>query len=408
MIRKRLFIITGDASGDVHGSAAIRELQQLDPDLEIQAVGGDQMAATGIRIVYPQHRLGVLGMGVITAIPSHFWLGKQLMRHFETWTPDAVLLIDYGEFNLWMARQLKAKGIRVFYYIPPQIWASRPGRIHRIQRDVDHVFCIFPFEKPLYDAAGVPATFVGHPLVASLPPPPDRGAFCSQHGLNAAFPIIGLFPGSRRMEVKGLLRPMIEAMPLIQQLAPTPVQFVLAKSPAVPDDLFHRLLAPVLPITQSVPFQILSGQNYEILALSQAILAASGTVTLEAALYKTPAVISYKLSRLSYWLFRRFATVRMIGLPNLLSGLPQGFLPELLMDAANPEAFAQAIVPYLSNTPERLKTLQVFEDIRHTLGDDSTANAVANSLLAQMRADVLPMAQAHNDLNLNCTSSHIM
>lgn len=373
MTRKRLFLITGDASGDVHAGYLIRRLQELMPSLEIGAIGGEKVKSTGVEVFCSQQRLGVFGLGVFGAFPSHYFLGKRLLTHFRSWRPDAVLLIDYGMFNLWMARQLKGLGIKVFYYIPPQVWASRQGRLKTIQRYVDHVFSIFPFEKPLYDRCGIPTTFVGHPLVEQLPDPPNRLSFCREHNLNPDLPIIGIFPGSRRSEVKALMKTMIEAIPLILRDSGQSFQFLLARSPAIPEDLFNRIYESLKPITDTVPFAILTHQNHQILALSQAAMVASGTVTLEAALYRTPVVISYKLSRFAFELFKHFVYVRHIGLPNLLSRNPNGFLPELLMEQVTPEGFSKAICPYLSDTPLRREAESEFAFIGQQLGQEAAS-----------------------------------
>lgn len=378
----RLFVITGDASGDVHGSFVIRQLQNQAPEMEIQAIGGAQIEATGVPLFYHQRKMGALGGGIFAAIPSHLMLGFRLLNHFKSWRPEGVLLIDYGMFNLWMAKQLKKHGIPVFYYIPPQIWASRRGRLKTIRKYVDHVFCIFPFEKPLYDAAGIPATYVGHPLVEELPPKPDKAQFCRQHGLDPNLPLIGIFPGSRRSEIKGLLAPMVEALPLVEAKTGRRFQFVIAKSPAVPDTVFDAHYAPLKPITENLAITVLENQNYGVLALSEVALVSSGTVTLEAALYNVPAVIAYKLSRLAYTCFRRLAYVKHIGLPNLLCEEPDGFLPELLLDDVNPEAMSDALVPYLSkHSPELEKAKIQFEQIQATLGQHNTSEVLVHQLL---------------------------
>jgi lipid-A-disaccharide synthase len=387
MSLNRIFVITGDASGDIHGSVAIRRFQQLLPQLEIEAIGGPQIAATGVKIFHSQQKMGVLGAGVFAAMPTHYLLGQRLIRYLKGWKPDAVLLIDYGMFNLWIAGKLKRLGIRVFYYIPPQVWASRGGRIHRIQRDIDHVFGIFPFEEALYRSYGIPFTFVGHPLLEQLPPRPDRTVFCKAHGLDPALPIIGLFPGSRKLEIQSLLRPMIKALPLIQQRSDQPLQFLLARSSAVSEDFFHHHFAPVKPLTEALSFQMLTLENHEILALSQAALVASGTVTLEAALYDTPTVVSYKISPLAFWVFQNFAYVKQIGLPNLL--LEETFLPELLMNQVTPESFEASIAPFLSETPTWHKTQQCFSRLKSLLGNEPASLNLVRAISALMNEKIV-------------------
>ncbi len=392
MSLKRLFVITGDASGDVHGSFVIRRLQELAPEVEIEAIGGERIASTGIPLFYQQQKLGVLGAGVIGAIPRHYLLGKKLIHYLKTWKPDAVLLIDYGMFNLHIAKHLKKMGIKVFFYIPPQIWAAKGWRIKSIKRFVDHVFCIFPFEKTLYDTHQIPVTFVGHPLVEQLSPGADRNQFYQQHQLNPELPIISLFPGSRKSEIKSLLQPMIQALPLIQERSGQKFHFILAKSPAISDEVFNLALLAVKSVCDNLSFRIISHKNHEILSLSQAALASSGTVTLEAALYNVPVVIAYKLSWFAYVFFKKFCYVRHIGLPNLLSDKPEGFLPELMMDKVTPEHLANAIQPYLSETHERKEAESSFKHIKKMLGGEPASSNVVHRIFQLMNQPLNPQS----------------
>ncbi len=382
---KRLFVSTGDASGDVHGARVIRQFQTHRPDVEIQAIGGTFIEETGVTLFHRQEKLGVLGIGFLGAIPYHLRLANDLIRHFtHAWRPDAVLLIDYGMFHLHLAKRLKALGIPVFYYIPPQVWASKRWRLKSIKKYVDHVFCIFPFEKPIYDAQAIPATFVGHPLAEAMAPPPDRLKFCNEFGLDPEKPIIGIFPGSRRMEIRSLLPPMLEALPRINQQHQQDFQFLLAKSPAITQEFLDATMAPYTNTLKGVSFQIIERRNEAILALSEAILAASGTITLEAALYGTPSVISYKLSAIAYWFFKHFKYVTHIGLPNILSERPEGFLPELMMADVTPENYAKAIGPYLKPSPERELADQELGKIKETLGQQPASLYVYKTLCELM------------------------
>jgi len=388
MSLRRLFVITGDASGDIHGAEVIHQIQRHLPQVDIQAIGGTHIASTGVRLLYHQRKMGALGLAVFGAIPSHWMLAKRLLRHFDTWQPDAVLLIDYGIFNLWMAKQLKQRGIKVFYYIPPQVWASRAGRIKTIQRYVDHVFCIFPFEQKLYEDKGIPVTYVGHPLAEQLTDRPHRETFCYTHGLDPLCPIVGIFPGSRKAEVKSLLPAMLQATPMIQAQFPMKLQFLVAQSPAVDEAVFDAILTRFASVREHVTLKIVDNANRDILALSQAALVASGTVTLEAALYKTPVVIAYKMPWLGYFLFRQFGLVKSIGLPNLLAKQP--FLPELLMNKVSPKEFTKAVLPYLTDTPERQKALAAFDDIRAQLGAGSASYEVVKGMANLLHEPFVP------------------
>lgn len=382
MTLTRLFISTGDVSGEIHASNVIKTLQEKHPQVDIHGVGGQFMAQTGITLVAKHQQMGTFGLGFITAIPYHMQLGQKILRHLKTWKPQAVLLIDYGMFHLWLAPKIKAMGIKVYYYIPPQIWASRYGRIKKIKRGVDHVFCIFPFEEALYQKENVPVTFVGHPLVSALPPAPNLVEFCKANKLEPDKPIIGLFPGSRKGEVQSLLPAMLDALPLIESQTVTSYQFILAKSPAIPLAILEKHILPFRQKYPQISFAIIENQNHAILALSQAALVASGTVTLEAALYETPVVISYKLSWLAYQIGKRLVRLNHIGLPNILSETYSGFLPELLMSEVTGSNYAKAIEPFLRPSAQQEQAKAAFAQIKAKLGSRVAAEAVVDALMS--------------------------
>lgn len=381
---RRLFIVTGDASGDMHGAKIVQQLQRHLPQVEIEAIGGSHMALLGVRLFYHQHRMGAFGTGIIGAIPSHWLLARRLLDHLASWKPDAVLLIDYGVFNLQLAKALKRAGIRVFYYIPPQVWASRRWRLKTIKQYVDHVFCIFPFEQAFYENAGIPVTFVGHPLIEQMTGLTYRDAFCYQHGLEPGLPIVGLFPGSRKGEVKNLLPAMLKSVPLIREKTGLSLQFVLAPSPAVDEFLYDRIIDRHQDCIEDVTFRVIDHAARDVLAVSRAALVVSGTVTLEAALLSTPAVIAYKMPVpwVTYMVFKILATVKHIGLPNILAG--EGFLPELLNYGASPQGFANAVAPFLTDTARRREVLQKYEKVQAGLGEGSPSLRVVEGIARQL------------------------
>lgn len=397
---QRVFVATGDASGDAHGRGVIEALLAQNPKLEIQAIGGWHIEQTGVTLFHRQEKLGAFGTGFIKAIPGHLRLAQKLIEHFKTWTPDAVLLIDYGGFNLRLADALRKRfgTLKIYYYIPPQLWASRPGRVQYLQRAVNHVFCIFPFELPFYQRHGVSASFVGHPLVGSLPPAPDRQTFCQTHRLDANRPIVGVFPGSRPMEIKYLLQPMIKALPLIQSayapqlaLGMQPLQFVLARSSAISDELFNTTYNQVASLTDRLSFRVLEHENHAILALSQAALVASGTVTLEAALYGTPVVLTYNGPWLAKLLFRHFCKLPYVGLPNILTEHPP-IVPEYLMEHLTPYNLCEGMMPFLQDTETRQTTITALQQIQQTLGQSNAAQTVANGILNPASLESMALA----------------
>ncbi len=377
----RLFIITGDASGDQHGSAVIRRMQAMMPDVEIQAIGGAHIAETGVTMLETQQHMGVAGLGFVGSIPKHYSLGRQILTHFKAWRPDAVLLIDYGMFNLWIAQRLRKTGIKVFYYIPPQVWASRPQRIFKIKKFVDHVFCIFPFEVELYASHGIPVTYVGHPVLENIAPAPDRQAFCRKHKLDHSQPIVGIFPGSRRMEMTHNLPPMIKALPLIAANTGHRLQFVLARSSAVPDAVFQEALASVRHYTDKLIFRVVEDESQAVLALSKAAMVAAGTVTLEAACYRTPVLVMYKLSWINTIGFKVvYKNVKHLALPNMLAGEGNAFLPELFPDRVTPQTIADGMLPLLTDARTIKETQKHYNQVLDSLGAGHAAENVVNAI----------------------------
>lgn len=385
MACNRLFIITGDYSGDIHAAKVVRALRAQQPSVEIAAVGGSHLQAEGVQLLEDQAKMGRVGFGSFLGAPYHYFLGKRILRFLKTFRPDAVLLIDYGVFNLWMAKQLKAMGLKVFYFIPPQVWAYRRGRIRKIKAGVDHVFCIFPFEEALYQSHGIPVTYVGHPLVGELPPAPNRAAFCQQYGLDPEKPIVGLFPGSRKLEVDYLIGAMVGSVPLIHRKHPH-AQFVMSQAGSLNPVYFQarfeqavRQQPKHLPMPQ---IHVLPQASHAILGASDLAILASGTVTLEAALYQTPHVLVYKLHpivyRIATWLF----PFPCLGLPNILTDMHNPVITELWQDRATPCRITQAALPLFDpQSPEHQKAIQGFETIRGILKGEAPRH-VAEGILA--------------------------
>jgi lipid-A-disaccharide synthase len=390
MAAKRLFILTGDYSGDVHAANVVKELRRLQPDIEIAAVGGPNLQALeGVQLISDQSGMGRVGFGSVLGAPYHYFLGKKIIRFLDTFHPDAVLLIDYGGFNLLMAKTLKAKGWKVLYFIPPQVWASRKGRINRIKVSVDHVFCIFPFEEAIYREQQIPVTYVGHPLVGQLPPPEKREAFCQRHGLNPEKSIIGLLPGSRKVEIDYLLKEMVGSSPKILRKCPD-AEFVIAKAASLGQKYFDQKFQQAvrhLPQRERKTIRIVNGENHAVLSVSDAVIAASGTVTLEAALYNTPMVITYKLNPIIWAIGSRMMYLPCIGLPNILLDPNNPGIPECLQDKATPNDLAEALLPLLDRkSPEARRQMEGFAQIRRMLSQGGAAANVAKGILREIGA----------------------
>ncbi len=389
----RLFIITGDPSGDVHAANVARELRKLQPDIEIAAVGGTSLNALGVELISDQSKMARIGFGSVLGAPYHYFLGQKILKFLDKFKPDAVLLIDYGVFNLWMAKQLKQRGLKVFYFIPPQVWGSRRGRLKKIKAFVDHVFCIFPFEEDFYRSHGIAVTYVGHPLVGQLPPPSDRTSFCKNHELDPDRPIVAVFPGSRKIEIDYLLKPIIGSIPLIRKQQPN-AQFVIGKAAAIQSDYFQqRLQAASASLSESdrASLTILetnhAADNHALMSVADLAIAKSGTTTLELALYDTPMIIVYKLSAIVAFIIRRVAYLPYLGLPNILMG--DFIVPEVLQEKANPVDISNALLPLfdpgsLENQKQKTGFQQIREKLRVGHSEDTTPVCVARALLARL------------------------
>jgi len=384
---ERLFIITGDHSGDIHAANVLKALKQFKPEIQVGAIGGNALRKAGAEIFTDQSRMGKIGLGSILSAPEHYLLGKRILSYLDNFQPQAVLLIDYGMFNLWLARHLKERGFKVFYFIPPQIWASRRGRIRKIQSSIDHVFCIFPFEKDLYESYHVPVTYVGHPLVGALEPAISKQDFCKAHHLDPDRPLLGIFPGSRMSELKTLLPRVLKALPLLQKERPTglaPIQFVLAKANSFSDKVFQEHLQKSLKESGLTlnDVHVVSGQNHALMSAADLLIAKSGTTTLEAALYKTRMILIYRISPWIYPIALKIAYLPCLGLPNILTDMQNPPVPELWQDAVNPKQITENLLPLLNPvSPQSQRQLQAFEDITQKLNLGGAAENVAKGIL---------------------------
>jgi lipid-A-disaccharide synthase len=392
MVAKRLFIITGDYSGDVHAARVVDALKEREPKLELAAVGGENLRSRGVQLLSDQSKMGRMGAGSFLGAPYHYMLGKRILRFLKEFKPDAVLLIDYGGFNLWMAGQLKGMGLKVLYFIPPQVWASRRGRLKSIRKNVDHVFCIFPFEKALYEAENIPVTYVGHPLIGELPPASDRDAFCARHGLDANKPILGIFPGSRKMEIDYLLKELIATLPRLHKERPD-VQFVLAKAASLAPDYFQKRLAeaweqagfPEARTQERPTLHVVENENHAVLSVSDVLIAKSGTTTLEAALYGTPMAIIYKGHPLIYPLAVWICYLPCIGLPNILTDMKNPPVPELWQGKVNPAQLTETLLPLLNRHSDAFQRQQTaFETIRDIFDVGNAPDNVAAGILERI------------------------
>jgi lipid-A-disaccharide synthase len=348
----RIGIVAGEASGDLLGAGLMRELKARLPGATFEGIGGPRMQAEGCVSLADMDRLSVIGLEGIVKIPGVWRTRRRVTAHFLARRPNLYIGVDAPDFNLSVEERLRAAGVTTVHYVSPTVWAWRGYRIHKIQRAVDRMLALFPFEARYYREHDVPVTFVGHPLADEIPSTFDMRALRTALGLPTDRTVVALLPGSRLGELRRHAALFVQTAkwlsarhPRLHFVAP----FVSSATQALFDEARVRAGACDLPITQ------LSGRSREALGAADVALLASGTATLEAALLRKPMVVTYRVSRLSETLIRLFAHVRMYALPNLLAG--RLLVPELIQDDAVPEKIGAAIEDYLAH-PEQAESLQ--------------------------------------------------
>lgn len=367
---KKIFIITGEYSGDKHAADVAREIFKENPDVSIEAVGGSNLAAAGVKLFCNHEKMSAMGLS-FKIIIDHIMLGKKVADYLiKEYKPDLVLLVDYGGFNLNIAKVLKKAGLKIFYYIPPQIWASRKWRINTVKKYIDKVITIYPFEIPMYKEAGIDAEFSGNPLVSQLPAVEDKEKFFSEYNLDKNKKLVSIFPGSRIFEVKNLLKIFLKSTEIIQRKVPD-IQFVICQAPTIKDEQ----IVPFVP--QDI--KIIKAKNYELLALSDALILASGTVALEAALYTTPMIISYRGPALFYLIYLLVRCIDKVSLPNIISN--ENIVPELIQSKAKPEIIAQHIIKLLTNEEKYHEMKNELGNVKQFLTDKKSYLEAAKIIL---------------------------
>ena len=369
----RFALVAGEASGDLLAGLLLDGLKSRWPTLSCAGIGGPQMTSRGFDAWWPSDKLAVRGY---VEVLRHYreiagireQLKNRLLNNREC-RPDMFVGVDAPDFNLDLEAALKADGIKTVHFVSPSVWAWRAGRVEKIRRSVDHVLCIFPFEPALLAEHGIAATFVGHPLAGVIPMQPDQQAARRALGLRDDDTVIAILPGSRRSEIEYLAGPFFKAVALIKRARPA-IKFVV---PAVPllKSRIERLAAEA---GVRADLQIVEGQSHTVLAACDVTLIASGTATLEAALFKRPMVIAYNMNWLSYQIMRRKQLQPWIGLPNILC--KDFVVPELLQDAATPEALATALLGWVdakSEAPDKIAAVeQRFQKLHAELRRDTS------------------------------------
>lgn len=372
---KRIMIVAGEASGDLHGSNLVRSALSLDSDLKFYGLGGENLRNAGIDLLFDLEHQGLFGfLEIVSSLRSTIGIYRSLKASLTRDRPSAVVLIDYPDFNLRLAKSAKRLGIPVFYYISPQLWAWRPGRVKKVDRYVDRMAVVFPFEPDFYQRHGVEVSFVGHPLLDVMGPPRPKEEVKTELGFDPSQPLLGLLPGSRMSEIKAHLPLMLESAGRLNAGRPNGVSLAVAQA----DSLGSGELTPFLELGPK-DVKLVAGRTHDLQNAADVILTASGTATLETALMLTPMVVIYRLKLLSYQIFRRMVKIEHVAMANLIAG--EEVVPELLQNDARPDNIVTELNRILDSPEDRRRMVEGLTLIRKKLGGPGASLRAARLLL---------------------------
>jgi lipid-A-disaccharide synthase len=370
---KHIFIICGEASGDLHAGSLVKRILEISPGIRISGIGGAFMRQSGANIYRDIKDLAVIGLfDVLKNLPKFFSLQKLILKKIKEEKPDAIILVDFSGFNLRLARKIN-KTLPVIYYVSPQVWASRPGRVKTIKEYIHKMVVLFKFEEEFYKRYGIDVTFAGHPLLDIVRPTMDRKEFLNEFGLLELKTTIALLPGSRKQEIKNILPVMLEASILINKNMAN-VQFVLAKSLQLDLDIYNCIISRA-----NIDLKIIEGKTYDCLNIADFCLVASGTATLETAIMQRPFAVIYKMSLLNYFLYRPQVKIPYIGMVNIVAG--RKIVPEFIQFKAHPKKISEQVLEILQN-PGRIE--QMKNDltlVKALLGEKGAGHAAAQIII---------------------------
>ena len=367
---KKVMIVAGEASGDLHGSNLVKAMHHIDPRIHFYGIGGERLKEAGVEIVANSSDMAVVGLTeVLSKLGFILKARRKLKKYLKEEHPDLLILIDYPDFNLPLAREARKNGVKVFYYISPQVWAWRKRRIYSIAKLVDRMAVILPFEAPIYERVKLDVSFVGHPLLDAVERKYTREEALKKFDLKDGVTTVGILPGSRNGEVMKLLPEMLKAAEILEHRLSS-VQFILPLA----DTLNYDFVAGIAS-QYSADVKIVKDNVYDVIGLSDIAMVASGTATLETALLETPMIIIYKISPVSYLMGRIFIDVDHIGMVNIIAG--KTIVPEFIQNDANAEAMANEIFDILTNKPRMDQTKQDLAKIRGKLGTPGAAERTA-------------------------------
>ncbi len=375
-----IMLSAGEASGDQHAASLFLELKKLMPEVKAIGMGGAKMREAGVEIRFDSTSIAVIGTVEVIKHYGEIRRALALMTSIAIEEhPDLLVCVDYKEFNFRLARSAKAAGVKVLFYVSPQVWAWRPGRVKKYGAVVDHMAVIFPFEVPFYEAHQIPVTYVGHPLAGKVVPSLSKNAALKEFGLESDGPVIGLLPGSRSNEIKRLLPVILATVELLAIRFPT-ASFVLNQASSVTDGMLEPYLANCKVMVKAI-----KGRNYDVLQCCDAVITVSGTATLEVALAGIPMAIIYKLTPITYWLGRLLISINFIGLPNILAG--KGIVREFIQREAKATNLAEEIGNILEDKNYANEIRDNLARVKELLGEGGGSSRLA-SLTKKMLLDL--------------------
>lgn len=374
---KRVMIIAGEASGDMHAAKLVREVKEKNTDIHFYGIGGENMVKAGVDTLVDSADLAVVGLFEVLAHWNTISSALKKMQHLlRTSPPDLLVLTDYPEFNLRLAKTAKECGVKVLFYISPQVWAWRQKRVFKIKKLVDMMAVIFPFEETFYQKYNVPVKFVGHPLVDEIHVSADQKTLRTEFLLDDDKPVVGLFPGSRHSEIKRLLPIIVESAQQIAEKKPN-VQFIIPVASTLKEE-------DILPYFEGVELdmRIVSQRSHDVMEACDAVITVSGTVTLELALLKKPMVVINKISKLSYFFVSRMLKIKHIALCNIIAG--KRVVPELIQNDATTSNISNTLLELVDNDERRSEIISEFSTIEDKLTNEATKTELSELLIGML------------------------
>jgi lipid-A-disaccharide synthase len=378
----KIMIVTGEASGDLHGANLVRALRSKNPELQFCGMGGAELESLGVEILFDAAKLSVVGFFEVFFHLKDIWFAQKVLRQrLVQDSPDLLILIDLPDFNLMLAKKAKKLGIPVFYYISPQIWAWRSGRVKTIKSRVDKIGVIFPFEEEFYRKRGVVAEYVGNPLLDVVRTSATREEFLKLHGISPDTQCIGLFPGSRKREVSSLLPIFLSAAATLQKNSPDKIVFFIPRASTIDSREFEA--AGLGRYQDQLNIRIVEKDDrYNMMAACDAVVTASGTVTLELAILEVPMIVVYKLSPLTYQLGKRLVKIDFFSLVNLIAGYAA--VPELLQHQVTAERIVEELTAIITVPVRKQKMKRALKEVRDKLGESGASEKAATAALQLM------------------------